>query len=248
VIEDEAFIRAIVDGPGDDTPRLVYADWLDDRADPRGPYLRAEMEWAKPWRSGERPADSTELCELARGLDPVWVARISRPPVGVCCDHVRFTECGPRLDEPDIRDLAQRSGVKYPEPYLAFLLNYNAGLLTPAIVAPPDQLLLECNPILCFIATRHTYRTPFETIPELETIAGYRRLAGLAPLAYNASTLSDLFIGVTPSNWGQLYSDCAIKPELALGGVASVCAPCLPDYLAGLNPKWAPVRRDQYDI
>jgi len=33
VSEDEAFIRTIVDGPGDDTPRLVYADWLDDRAD-----------------------------------------------------------------------------------------------------------------------------------------------------------------------------------------------------------------------
>ena len=42
--EDEAFIRAIVDSPGDDTPRLVYADWLDDRADPRGAYLRAERE------------------------------------------------------------------------------------------------------------------------------------------------------------------------------------------------------------
>ena len=42
--EDEAFIRAIVDAPGDDLPRLVYADWLDDRADPRGPYLRAEHE------------------------------------------------------------------------------------------------------------------------------------------------------------------------------------------------------------
>lgn len=40
--EDEAFIRAIVDNPGDDTARLVYADWLDERNDPRGPYLRAE--------------------------------------------------------------------------------------------------------------------------------------------------------------------------------------------------------------
>jgi uncharacterized protein (TIGR02996 family) len=31
--EDESFIRAIVDTPGDDTARLVYADWLDDRDD-----------------------------------------------------------------------------------------------------------------------------------------------------------------------------------------------------------------------
>jgi uncharacterized protein (TIGR02996 family) len=29
--DDEAFIRAIVDAPGDEAPRLVYADWLDER-------------------------------------------------------------------------------------------------------------------------------------------------------------------------------------------------------------------------
>src|SRR5439155_11828794 len=90
VTEDEAFIRAVVDSPGDDLPRLVYADWLDDRSDPRGPYLRAELEWAKPWRSGERPTDSPELREMAAEFDPVWVARVSRPPMGACCEHVRF--------------------------------------------------------------------------------------------------------------------------------------------------------------
>ncbi len=42
MIDEETFIRAVVDRPGDDTPRLMYADWLDDRADPRGAYLRAE--------------------------------------------------------------------------------------------------------------------------------------------------------------------------------------------------------------
>jgi uncharacterized protein (TIGR02996 family) len=35
--DDEAFIRAIVDSPGDDTQRLVYADWLDERDDQWGP-------------------------------------------------------------------------------------------------------------------------------------------------------------------------------------------------------------------
>jgi uncharacterized protein (TIGR02996 family) len=35
VTDDEAFIGAIVDAPGDDAPRLVYADWLDERGDPR---------------------------------------------------------------------------------------------------------------------------------------------------------------------------------------------------------------------
>src|SRR5436309_530177 len=96
--DDEAFVRAIVAAPGDDLPRLVYADWLDDRADPRGAYLRAEVEWAGRWappstRAG-RWTMPTKLDRLAEGIDPVWLARVSRPPVGVCCDSIRFRECG----------------------------------------------------------------------------------------------------------------------------------------------------------
>ena len=52
--EDEAFIRAIVQSPGDETARLVYADWLDDRDDPRGTYLRTEHAWAKSRNAGTR--------------------------------------------------------------------------------------------------------------------------------------------------------------------------------------------------
>lgn len=48
--DDEAFIRAIVDAPCDDAPRLIYADWLDERDDPRGAYLRAEVEFAASFR------------------------------------------------------------------------------------------------------------------------------------------------------------------------------------------------------
>jgi len=78
VTEDEAFIRAIVDTPGDDVARLVYADWLDDRDDPRGAYLRAEAEWANTGKKEKA------LRAAAARLDPVWVARVSRPPVGLC--------------------------------------------------------------------------------------------------------------------------------------------------------------------
>ena len=34
--DDAAFIRTIQDNPRDLLPRLVYADWLSDRDDPRG--------------------------------------------------------------------------------------------------------------------------------------------------------------------------------------------------------------------
>jgi uncharacterized protein (TIGR02996 family) len=43
--EHEAFLRAIYDAPDDDTPRLVYADFLDEHGDPdRAAYIRYECE------------------------------------------------------------------------------------------------------------------------------------------------------------------------------------------------------------
>ncbi|HJZ53832.1 MAG TPA: TIGR02996 domain-containing protein [Gemmataceae bacterium] len=135
VSEEEAFIRAVVDGPWDDTPRLVYADWLDDRADPRGPYLRAELEWAKPWRSGERPPDSPELRMMATGLDRVWVARVSRPPAGVCCDRLEFTDRGPVVSSDDLDEFERVAEVRLPDDFRAFLLNIN-GAITPVAWVP----------------------------------------------------------------------------------------------------------------
>ena len=93
--DDEAFIRAIVDHPGDHLPRMVYADWLEDHSDPRARYLRAE-------RDAVRNGDSSKLKELAAGLDPIWVARVSRPPIGVCCDPVRFSERSSVIDRRSI--------------------------------------------------------------------------------------------------------------------------------------------------
>jgi uncharacterized protein (TIGR02996 family) len=84
-MEDGAFIRAIVTNPDDDTTRLVYADWLDERGDPRGALLRAELEWARPWRDGNCPPDPKALRKQAKKIDPLWALRVARPPLGVCC-------------------------------------------------------------------------------------------------------------------------------------------------------------------
>ena len=51
---DEGFLRAIREAPGDDAPRLVYADWLDEqgRAD-RAAFIRLQVE-----ASRVRPLDA----------------------------------------------------------------------------------------------------------------------------------------------------------------------------------------------
>lgn len=38
-----AFLEAIKETPGDDMPRLILADWLEERGDPRGGFLRAQV-------------------------------------------------------------------------------------------------------------------------------------------------------------------------------------------------------------
>jgi uncharacterized protein (TIGR02996 family) len=42
---DEAFLQAIIETPDDDTPRLVYADWLEEHGDAdRAEFIRAQVQ------------------------------------------------------------------------------------------------------------------------------------------------------------------------------------------------------------
>src|SRR5262249_8893949 len=42
--QDDAFLQAILEAPDDDTPRLIYADWLEERGDPRGEFIRLQCQ------------------------------------------------------------------------------------------------------------------------------------------------------------------------------------------------------------
>jgi uncharacterized protein (TIGR02996 family) len=43
---NQDFIDAILAEPDDDTPRLIYADWLEERGDPRAEFIRLQVELA----------------------------------------------------------------------------------------------------------------------------------------------------------------------------------------------------------
>jgi uncharacterized protein (TIGR02996 family) len=43
----DAFLRAVIDHPDDDGPRLVYADWLDEQGDVRGEFIRLQIDLAR---------------------------------------------------------------------------------------------------------------------------------------------------------------------------------------------------------
>lgn len=70
--DDDAFLRAIQYAPYDDAPRLVYADWLEERTDPRAEYLRLLS-------APDDEAAVARIEELRRTLDPKWLALVQPP-------------------------------------------------------------------------------------------------------------------------------------------------------------------------
>jgi uncharacterized protein (TIGR02996 family) len=134
VTDDEAFIRAIVATPGDDAPRLVYADWLDERGDPRRAYLRASVAWSRRLHQVEtREKAERQLRHVSRSLDSVWVARVTVPPIGICCDRVHMIDCGRPIPPSRIDELEARLKFRLPAAYRALLLNYNGGTPQPDV-------------------------------------------------------------------------------------------------------------------
>src|SRR5437868_12607954 len=61
----DAFLEAIVAQPDDDTPRLVYADWLEERGDPRGEFIQVQCRLA---RMGEGEPGFSRYQEREREL------------------------------------------------------------------------------------------------------------------------------------------------------------------------------------
>ena len=90
-MSDDPYLAAIREQPDDALTRLVYADWLDERDDPRGEFLRLEVEAV--WRADDDPAIAairSRLNELAAAIDVRWVRAVCRVPV----------ECGPAFAHP----------------------------------------------------------------------------------------------------------------------------------------------------
>jgi uncharacterized protein (TIGR02996 family) len=71
--DDIALQRAILATPGDTTLKLVYADWLQDRADPRAEYIRFQHKITLMRDARQVSQEHEKLVEIGRGLDPTWV-------------------------------------------------------------------------------------------------------------------------------------------------------------------------------
>jgi uncharacterized protein (TIGR02996 family) len=108
--EDRAFLRAILDHPADRMPWMAYADWLDDRGDPRSEFLRLSVERADlPEGDPHRYGIDIQLAALRAELDANWMMMFDTPLIGNCRQPPWEFRC-PRnwdqlatTDTPDIR-------------------------------------------------------------------------------------------------------------------------------------------------
>jgi uncharacterized protein (TIGR02996 family) len=79
--DDAAFLAAIRAAPDDSAPRLVYADWLDERGRPGGDFLRVECELAGVDPTVDLGWDvPARLRDVSHDLDEGWIAAVSRVP------------------------------------------------------------------------------------------------------------------------------------------------------------------------
>jgi uncharacterized protein (TIGR02996 family) len=74
-----AFLHAIHANVDDSTPKLVYADWLEERGDPRGQWLRTEVERLKKEGPRRMWAEENNRQDIPSGYVPpedmIWYWR-----------------------------------------------------------------------------------------------------------------------------------------------------------------------------
>jgi uncharacterized protein (TIGR02996 family) len=98
-MHDDSFLRELLANPEDRQSRQVYADWLEERGDPRGEFLRVEDALAAlPKKDQACKKLQTRLQELRAVISPEWLAQLDRTRIENC--EVRFEfQCPKRWEK-----------------------------------------------------------------------------------------------------------------------------------------------------
>lgn len=107
--QDEAFLADIIAHPDDNNLRLIYADWLEERGDPRAAFLRTEAELLAPGNTRLNELRlRARLRQMRAKLDPAWLAAMDRTAIERCPIQFEYP-CPKRwellqvTDEPGVR-------------------------------------------------------------------------------------------------------------------------------------------------
>jgi uncharacterized protein (TIGR02996 family) len=100
---ERAFYAAIFERPDDDGPRLIYADWLEERGDAeslaKAEFIRLECSLAalKP-ESDDYARRKARMRELSQSLGLIWCAAVSKPALENCRVAFKF-ECPKKWEQ-----------------------------------------------------------------------------------------------------------------------------------------------------
>lgn len=77
-MDEESLIREIIENPELEEPKLVYADWLEERGDPRAEFLRLQSEFDGFEFDHSAAVDlKSDLLEYWDAFDEAWLEQVS---------------------------------------------------------------------------------------------------------------------------------------------------------------------------
>jgi uncharacterized protein (TIGR02996 family) len=121
VTQRDAFLRAIREHPDDDTPRLVYADWLDEHGDaPRAEFIRLQCRLARPVTlplSAEAAAEHDRLQQREQELwethGEAWWAELPELPGVRWADRYGYDYEAPQFHRGFVAYVSFESGAAF---------------------------------------------------------------------------------------------------------------------------------------
>jgi uncharacterized protein (TIGR02996 family) len=116
--DEAAFMAAILAAPDDDAPRLVFADWLDERGDRRAEWIRLTVRRDQLTRGPSAREDlvarklawtemdriTRRLRQLAAVVPEAWALRLHRGGIENCLNSETCPRFWHRLPESDQAD------------------------------------------------------------------------------------------------------------------------------------------------
>jgi uncharacterized protein (TIGR02996 family) len=134
-MEEEGFLRGLDANPSDDTLRLVFADWLEERGDRRGEFLRVAVG-LRGLAAGDEsfPRLLHQVQHLQSAVPAAWVVRAYRD---LAEDDVRAMVFQELLGDGGVgfRSFLQIEDGRDPSPYLLARLGERYPGLLPASAA-----------------------------------------------------------------------------------------------------------------
>ncbi len=158
---------------------------------------------------------------MAAGLDPLWVARVARPPLGVYADHLAFESTGAPVLADELAEVTSRLDVQFPAEYSAFLLNWNGGVVGNFLVVETATGTIEVPSgvewrFAQLTEVRHFEARPNDRLPPVtESLDIW--LSRHVYIGRDPDMIGAIFLGIAGQDFGTLrILDTSVELEASL--------------------------------